>query len=267
MENTFIFSVVTFIYGLSSVLYIAGSVFHSEKIVKAGFFFLVFGFAGNVTGFFLRWIESYRLGIGRIPLSNLYESLVFFAVSAAFLYIVFLKKNTYPTVGAIVSTIIFFAMAYAGISPNSDSAISPLVPALRSNWLTTHVMTCFFAYAAFAISFAVSLIIIFKAKEGVLERLEILNSQIILFGFLFLTLGIITGSVWANSAWGRYWSWDSKETWALITWLVYALVLHSRYMTEWSSKVTAWLSILGFLAVMFTYFGVNLILPGLHSYA
>jgi cytochrome c-type biogenesis protein CcsB len=96
--------------------------------------------------------------------------------------------------------------------------------------------------------------------------LDILTHQMIMFGFLFLTLGIITGAVWANSAWGTYWSWDPKETWSLITWFIYAILLHLRLMRGWNGKRIAIVSIIGFMAVLFTYFGVNL-LPGLHSYA
>ena len=95
--------------------------------------------------------------------------------------------------------------------------------------------------------------------------LEELNHQLVMFGFLFLSAGIITGAVWANSAWGRYWGWDPKETWSLITWFVYATLLHARMVRGWRGRRIAYLSIGGFAAVMFTYFGVNY-LPGLHSY-
>ena len=98
-----------------------------------------------------------------------------------------------------------------------------------------------------------------------LRVLDELNYQLIMFGFLFLSAGIITGAVWANSAWGRYWGWDPKETWSLITWFIYATLLHAKLMRGWHGRRIAFLSILGFFAVLFTYFGVNL-LPGLHSY-
>jgi len=155
------------------------------------------------------------------------------------------------------------------------------MPALKSNWLIAHVFTCFVGYAAFAISFGVSIMYLIKGDrgkakaggndQGLLAKLpsvavlEELIHQMVLFGFLFLTIGIITGSVWANSAWGRYWGWDPKETWSLITWFIYAALLHFRLMRGWRGKRIAILSVVGFLAVMFTYFGVNL-LPGLHSY-
>jgi cytochrome c-type biogenesis protein CcsB len=97
------------------------------------------------------------------------------------------------------------------------------------------------------------------------DILDELNYQLIIFGFLFLSVGIISGAVWANSAWGRYWGWDPKETWSLITWFVYATLLHAKMMRGWQGRRIAFLSIVGFAAVIFTYFGVNL-LPGLHSY-
>jgi cytochrome c-type biogenesis protein CcsB len=162
------------------------------------------------------------------------------------------------------------------MSPNISDRIQPLVPALKSNWLIAHVATCFFGYAAFAIAFGMSIMYLIKAtrpdkSEGIIGHipklgvLDELTHQMVLFGFLFLTGGIITGAVWANSAWGSYWSWDPKETWSLITWFIYATLLHARLMRGWQGKKIAYLSIFGFAAVLFTYFGVNL-LPGLHSY-
>jgi cytochrome c-type biogenesis protein CcsB len=232
--------------------------------------------AATTAGLLLRWVESYQMGIGHAPLSNLYESLVFFAWTAGliYLYVEFKYKNA--LIGAFVTPIAFLAMAYASMSPNISDRIQPLVPALKSNWLIAHVATCFFGYAAFAIAFGLSIMYLIKARnpdriEGIighfpkLDVLDELTHRMVLFGFLFLTGGIITGAVWANSAWGSYWSWDPKETWSLITWFVYATLLHARLMRGWEGKQIAYLSILGFSAVLFTYFGVNL-LPGLHSY-
>ena len=172
----------------------------------------------------------------------------------------------------------FLAMAYASYSPNVSSRIQPLIPALKSNWLIAHVITCFVGYAAFALSFALSLMYLIKRLEkggrtSVFLRLipmknilDDLNYQMVVIGFLMLTLGIITGSVWAHSAWGSYWTWDPKETWSLITWFVYASVLHSRMMRGWRGKKIAVFSVIGFCCVLFTYFGVNYLLSGLHSY-
>jgi cytochrome c-type biogenesis protein CcsB len=224
----------------------------------------------------MRWVESYSLGIAHAPLSNLYESLVFFSLTIIIVYLVIEKKYKNRVIGAFTTPIAFLAMAYASLNPNISDRIQPLLPALKSNWLIAHVMTCFVGYSAFAIAFGISCMYLFKQKDTEGKRsllahfpnarvLDELNHQMIMFGFLFLTIGIITGSVWANSAWGRYWGWDPKETWSLITWFIYATVLHARMMRGWSGKRIAYLSILGFVAVLFTYFGVNY-LPGLHSY-
>ena len=155
-----------------------------------------------------------------------------------------------------------------------EKGSKPLMPALRSNWLYFHVFTAIMAYGAFAVSFALA--ILYLIKEGTsgrmagnlppLEVLDELTYKIIMAGMPFLTLCIVTGAVWAEYAWGRYWSWDPKETWSLITWFVYAVYLHARFVANWKGKKAIYLALGGFLAVLFTFFGVNLLLPGLHSY-
>jgi cytochrome c-type biogenesis protein CcsB len=229
-------------------------------------------------GLIYRWVESYRLGIGHAPLSNLYESLIFFAWAIILLYLLIEWRTRNRSVGVFITPIAFLAMAYASYSPNINSRIQPLVPALKSNWLIAHVLTCFLGYAAFALAFCLSLMYFFKRMDKPSGKnlfvklipgtsiLDDLNYQMVAIGFLLLTLGIITGSVWAHSAWGTYWSWDPKETWSLITWLVYAAFLHSRMVRGWRGKRLAVMSIVGFSCVLFTYFGVNY-LAGLHSYA
>lgn len=273
MNSSAILSIVTFVYALSAVLYIGGWIFKQDLPGKLGTVTALIGAAANGAGLLLRWRESYVLGVGHAPLSNLYESLVFFAFTIILLYLFMERKLENRNLGSFAAPLAFFAMAYASLSPDISDRIQPLLPALKSNWLIAHVLTCFLGYAAFAIAFALSIIYLLKeTKDTPLlqrlpsrEMLDELTHQLIMFGFLFLTLGIITGSVWANSAWGTYWSWDPKETWSLVTWFIYATLLHARLMRGWSGKRIAMISILGFMAVMFTYFGVNY-LPGLHSY-
>ena len=275
MNSQTTFSIVTFIYGLAVLLYVTAWVFKKARPQKLATATLIVAAAGNAAGILMRWAESYRMGIGHVPLTNLYESLVFFALVFAVVYLFIEFRYHIRTIGIVASPIPFLAMAYASL-PKVKSGIEPLIPALKSNWLIAHVMTCFIGYAAFAIAFGISILYLVKsAKEhegsvlmARLPDLKILDElmyQMVMFGFLFLSAGIITGAVWANQAWGRYWGWDPKETWSLITWLIYAAVLHARLMRGWEGKRIAWLCILGFLAVLFTYFGVNL-LPGLHSY-
>jgi len=276
MNSSFLLSITTFIYGLAAFLYIAFWVFKKPLPGRLATWTTMIGLSGNLAGVIMRWVESYRLGVGHAPLSNLYESLVFFSMTIIIVYLVIEMKYKNRIIGAFTTPIAFLAMAYASMSPNISDRIQPLLPALKSNWLIAHVITCFVGYAAFAIAFGISCMYLFKqrdteAKSSLLalfpntKVLEELNHQMIMFGFLFLTTGIITGAVWANSAWGRYWGWDPKETWSLITWFIYATLLHARMMKGWGGKRIAYLSIIVFVAVLFTYFGVNY-LPGLHSY-
>lgn len=276
MTSSSILSLVTFIYGLAAFLYTVAWIFRNQTSGRLATWTAVVGLAGNTAGIILRWVESYGLGIGHAPLSNLYESLIFFAWTITLIYLYIEQRYKFRAIGAFTTPLAFLALAYASLSPNISDRIQPLLPALKSNWLIAHVVACFIGYAAFAIAFGISIMYLFKKRDtentGVfLERfpapnvLEELNHQMVMLGFLFLSVGIITGAVWANSAWGRYWGWDPKETWSLITWFVYATLLHARMMRGWRGRKIAYLSIFGFGAVLFTYFGVNY-LPGLHSY-
>jgi cytochrome c-type biogenesis protein CcsB len=276
MNSSGVLSIITFVYGLAGFCYLFAWVFKKQAVGKAATWVALIGLAGNIVGIGMRWAESYQLGFGHAPLSNLYESLVFFAATIVLIYLFIERKYSNRVIGAFVAPLAFLAMAYASLSPNISDRIQPLIPALKSNWLIAHVIACFIGYGAFAVAFGVSLMYLMKPKTaddpGTLMShlpnaniLDELNHQLVMFGFLFLSVGIITGAVWANSAWGRYWGWDPKETWSLITWFVYATLLHARLMRGWRGKRTAILSIGGFTAVLFTYFGVNL-LPGLHSY-
>ena len=181
------------------------------------------------------------------------------------------------TIGVIASPLAAIAIAVTSLVPGVQSEIRPLIPALQSNWLAIHVITCFLGYAAFAIAFGISVGYLIQLKRERSPRgpiswlpasqiLDDINYKAIVIGFPMLTLGIITGAAWASYAWGSYWSWDPKETWSLITWFIYAAFLHARYARDWRGKKTALLSIIGFCAVIFTYFGVNFLLAGLHSY-
>jgi cytochrome c-type biogenesis protein CcsB len=278
MLSSSILSYITFGYFLGFMLYLLMMVMGREFFGRLATYVTATGLAAHTLAIILRWIESYRLGIGHAPLSNLYESLVFFSWTIVFLYLLVEWRTRNRTLGTFVAPLAFLVVAYASFSPNITSRIQPLIPALKSNWLIAHVITCFIGYAAFGLSFALSLMYVLKRLDtrdrknvflklipgpGILEEL---NYQMVVIGFLLLTLGIITGSVWAHSAWGSYWSWDPKETWSLITWLIYASVLHSRLVRGWRGKRIAILCFVGFFCVLFTYLGVNY-LPGLHSYA
>jgi cytochrome c-type biogenesis protein CcsB len=230
---------------------------------------LIFVWVVHTAGIGWRWIESYRMGIGHAPLSNLYESLVFCGWSIGLALILVRRRFEADAVLLIGIPLLFLVMASTFLL-NPD--IKPLIPALQSNWLTAHVISCFLGYAGFTVSFlAATLLLLAKSSksiEALFPKIEILDEIVyrsILIGYPMLTLGIITGAAWADYAWGAYWSWDPKETWSLITWLVYSGFLHARLTRGWSGGRAAALSVLGFGAVLFTYFGVNY-LEGLHSY-
>ena len=275
IESTFIISNVTFIFGVSAFFYLAGWIFKSQTAGRLGTVAMVVATIGSTGAFILRWMETYWVGYGHMPLASLYESLIFFslAIGVTYLFVEFWYKIR--TIGFFAALAAFLVLAYASL-PTVGSQIQPLMPALQSNWLIVHVMTYFFGYAALTLAFCISILYLVKSagkapESGILGRipgfktLDELTYQMVMFGFLFITLGLITGAVWAEQAWGRYWGWDPKETWSLITWFIYATLLHARLMRGWEGKRLAYISILGFGAVLFTYFGVNL-LPGLHSY-
>ena len=277
MDSSQLLGITTFTYLFASFLYIGALLFRSDKLGRFATWFTVVALVVQTVGLGLRWIESYQMGIGHAPLTNMYESVVFFAWTIVIFYLGIEWKFKTRTIGAFSLPLAFLAMAYASFAP-INKGISPLIPALQSNWLLAHVITCFVGYAAFAIAAALGIMYLLKSyfgkdsntNEGSLfPSLKVLDDIIhksMVFGFIWLSAGIITGAIWANSAWGTYWSWDPKETWSLITWFVYAITLHARYTRGISGKAIAWLSLVGLLAVLFTYYGVNFLLSGLHSY-
>jgi len=239
----------------------------------------------------MRWIgENY------FPLSNLYESLIFLSwgLSTIHLFIEFQTKSR--LIGSIATPIMFFLSGFSSLTlPTDMQKALPLVPSLQSNWLMMHVTMMMISYATLIVGSLLSILylffIIFNSKSSqkesvviennsnesiistvnysklsLLETVDIWSYRIIGLGFPFLTIGIISGAVWANEAWGSYWSWDPKETWALITWLVFAIYLHSRLLKGWQGKKAAILGSCGFFVIWICYLGVNFLGKGLHSY-
>lgn len=280
MSSSLLFNVTTICYMVSMLIFFAFLASKNKTVGLAGSLAAYAGFIIQTVAIILRWRESYAMGHGHAPLSNLYESVVFFAWTIVLIYGLIEFKYKYRIVGAFVIPFALLGMAWAQLGLNSG--IEPLVPALQSNWLLYHVITCFLGYAAFAVACGISIMYLIKAgKEsdssdspagGLLALfpsirvLDDLNYRAIMIGFPLLTLGIVTGAAWANYAWGTYWSWDPKETWSLIVWFIYAAFLHARITRGWVGKRAAVLSIVGFAATIFCYLGVNLFLSGLHSY-
>jgi cytochrome c-type biogenesis protein CcsB len=180
----------------------------------------------------------------------------------------------FPVLGAFAAPVIFLIIGYAAMQSKD---VKELMPALRSNWLGFHVSTAIIAYGAFGVSFVLSIIFLLRDRmkaSGFLdqhipdkEKLDMISYRSVSLGLLFLTFTIITGAIWAERAWGSYWSWDPKETWSLVTWIIYAIYLHLRLRKGWRGRSAAIFAVVGFICVLFTYLGVNTWLPGVHSYA
>lgn len=275
MFSSKLLGVATIGYLICSAMYVSYLFFRNEKFGKVITLILGLSLSCQIVGWGLRWSESYKLGYGHIPLTNFYESLISVSWTTVLIYLIIEYRFKIKTLGAIVLPIVSLAMACASLSPNINDKIEPLIPSLQSNWLTYHVITCFLSYSAFAVSFGASIVYLIKNKKGE-TKADLFPSQVILdemiyktiaIGFLFLSVGIITGAIWADITWGNYWSWDPKETWSLITWFIYSAFLHARFTMGWKGPRTAILSIIGFAAVLFTFLGVSFLLPGLHSYA
>ena len=298
----------------------ASLIFSSLKnLTKIGFYGTA---CANVLAFLLlglRW-----LNFGYFPLSNLYESLIFLVWGITFVTLIVEDNSNVAIVGSISTPIALFVTGFASLSlPESMQAPSPLVPALKSNWLMLHVTVMMLSYASLIVGSLLSIFFLVLAKNqtsnlavqgnsygdmfakpaytdtffyesdssvlapnatgeyqtgypekektsenrlGLLESIDNLSYRTISFGFPLLTMGIIAGAVWANEAWGSYWSWDPKETWALITWLVFASYLHARITKSWQGEKPAMIASVGFVVVWICYLGVNFLGKGLHTY-
>jgi len=230
----------------------------------------------GTTGLCVRWYESYLLGpdIGHIPISNLYEVFVFFSLITALLYLFYEGRYNTRKLGAFVLPIISIAVLFLlWYSFTRDAyQIQPLVPALQSYWMKIHVPANFIGYGGFAIAAMIGIAYLL-VSQGILashlpkqEVLEDVMYKAIAIGFAFFTIATILGALWAAEAWGSYWSWDPKETWALIVWINYAVWLHMRLTRTLRGAMLAWWAIVGLFVVTFAFIGVNLFLSGLHSY-
>jgi len=217
------------------------------------------------------------LEVGHTPITNMHEAVSFFAWSMTWGFLIFRWRYRVKNFGVFVSVGITLLMAVAAMSSRE---VVPLPPALRSHWLPVHASIALMANAFLAMGFFGGIMYLLQEREiksrrfGIfferlpsLESLDSLNQHCLAVGFPLLTLGIITGSVWAKQAWGSYWQWDPKETWSLITWFIYAALLHFRFTMGWRRRRAAIMSIVGFGAALFTLWGVTFLLGGVHSYA
>jgi cytochrome c-type biogenesis protein CcsB len=267
MSALFVFSTVFYWIGLLARSPFGGSV--GSKLCWAA---VVLGF----TGMMVRWYESYLIGsdVGHIPVSNLYEVFILFSMITALFYLYYEQRYGTRQLGPFVLLVISAAVGFLlWYTVARDAAeIQPLVPALQSWWMKIHVPANFIGYGTFALAAMVGCAYLLKSHGILADRLpalEVLDDVMyksISVGFAFFTVATILGALWAAEAWGGYWSWDPKETWALIVWLNYAAWLHMRLMSGLRGRPAAWWALIGLLVTTFAFLGVNMFLSGLHSY-
>lgn len=243
------------------------------------------GRAGSIAGWFTIFMLFMSLLFRTIieqhaPWSNLYEFSLSFTTAMLLCYLIFEARfhervRAWGLYVCVLSIVTLGIAIYLGVAYNLINGSAQLIPALQDQpILTIHVSTAIFAYALFSVSFGAGLIMLAQGGEGQryawlpsAEAADELAYKAIIVGFPLLALTLILGAYWANYAWGHYWSWDPKETSALVTWLIYAVYLHARGIRGWRGKRIAWLLTLGFVATLFTYYGVSFFVPSLHSYA
>ena len=260
-ESTF-FTAAFAIYFVAALFYLVFLFGKKAGRAKTGFALVIAGLVIHTIALVLRTFQS-----GHAPFTNMYESMSFLAWAIVLAFVIIEAKYKIPKVGAYLMLIVIGIMALAS-SPLMPKEAEPLVPALQSYWLWLHVSVTLLGEAFFAVAFITSIMYLRAKDPEKREKMDSVSYRCVSIGFPLFTLGgLVFGMVWAQKAWGTYWSWDPKEVWSLITWFVFALYLHTRIVMGWKGKRSAFIAILGFLAALFTFFGVNYLLAGLHSYA
>ena len=265
------FALLVLAYAMSLARHHIAAISFRNPVYTLGMLVFVATLLYHAYGYVLRWIAS-----GRAPLSNGYESLIFIALMigvAGLYYEIQSRRASMAALSALLTSVILGV----AMLPTFDAAITPLVPVLSSYWLIIHVtiITASYGYLGLSAVIAMTMLVLHLFKrpgrmtlELAIHELNRLNWNVMVTGLAFLSVGTFLGGVWANESWGRYWGWDPKETWSLVTILVYAFVAHFRFVKSLNCPINlAAGCFLGISSVGMTYFGVNYFLSGLHSYA
>ena len=251
------------VYALAMALQFTGTVFKKEKLLKASWLLFLAAFVLHCAFLVARGVAARRL-----PLSNQFEFANAFAWGIALLLIVVKKRlrADWLTVAAMPAVVL--VMTYAALQPME---IHDLMPALRSAWFGVHIGSAVISYSAFVLAGVSGLRYLLTARKlgddcKALDQMDYLSYRMVAFGFLFLTVVILSGAIWAEQAWSSFWSWDPKEVWALITWIIYAVYLHLRLRKKSRGKAMAWFVAIAVPVVFFTFAGVNTFMKGMHTY-
>uniref|UniRef100_Q31JM7 ABC-type transport system involved in cytochrome c biogenesis, permease component n=1 Tax=Hydrogenovibrio crunogenus (strain DSM 25203 / XCL-2) TaxID=317025 RepID=Q31JM7_HYDCU len=271
------------LFVLATVAYFLALFSKSNYVGKVASAIAWSGVAFGLVGMMVRWRESYLINpdYGHIPVSSLYEVFILFAVLTTLIYLYYEQKLRTRSMGGFVMLIVSASIAFLlwYTFDREAHVIQPLVPALKSYWMKIHVPANFVGYGAFSIAAMVGLAYLITEKFQTknpnsqfvksmpsLESMDDLMYKTVALGFAFFTIATVLGAMWAAEAWGGYWSWDPKETWALIVWLNYAAWLHIRMSKGWRGRPMALWALVGLLVTTFAFLGVNMFLSGLHSY-
>jgi cytochrome c-type biogenesis protein CcsB len=272
MTGTILFMLALAAYFAAAIIGIADLFRKDRDSYRVLLAITIAGFSVHTAAIIYRYVAA-----GYLPISSMHEAASFFAWSIVLVQLFLSLRYHIGIMGAFIMPVVFSMMFTAAFLPRT---IKPLSPVLQSNWLWVHTIFAFLGYAAFAVAFGVGIMYLIqehylKSRHlgGLFQRLPSLqalddmNYRLISLGFPLLTLAIVTGALWSESAFGYYWRWDSKEVWSLITWLIYATIFHLRLTAGWRKKRAAWLSIIGFLVVLFTFFGVSYLLKSYHQFS
>lgn len=264
------------LFVLATVTYWISLAARSAFVAKVGTALTWSAVLMGLIGMMVRWYESYLISpdVGHIPVSNLYEVFILFSIITALMYLYYERLYANRQMGAFVLPVISAAVGFLLWYTFDRQAheIQPLVPALQSYWMKIHVPANFIGYGAFALAAMVGIAYLLAGRGILASRLpdlrvmDDLMYKAIAVGFGFFTIATILGAMWAAEAWGGYWSWDPKETWALIVWLNYAAWLHIRLVKGLRGPMLAWWAVVGLFVTLFAFLGVNMFLSGLHSY-
>lgn len=270
MNDVSLFWLAFWAYLLGMILNVLATTSKRKGVWISARTVMMIGFAAHTVALVWRSIAT-----GHLPLSNLFEYMSLFAWATVLLYVILSFRLKWPAAGALVAGVAFAVLVGASLLPKEGQ--TQLVPALQSYWLQIHVGLAVLGEAAFAVAFATSIMYLFIRRKELrrggseafsesLKGLDSLSNNFIKLGYPLFTIGaLFAGAVWAQRAWGSFWSWDPKEVGSLVVWLIYSAYLHTRFVRGWRGRGSAILSIIGFSLVVFTMLG-NLFLGGLHAY-
>jgi cytochrome c-type biogenesis protein CcsB len=277
MKNIIIYNVLTYVYLASTVLYLLYVLFRQKQIGQIATGVTCIACAAHVAAFILRWIESYQAGIGHLPIRGPYECLTFSAGMIVLMYLVIEFTIKTKAFGAFVLPCVSVMMIYATLNSGINSRIQPMPEVLQGNYMTYHLTSCFVGYGAFTISWAASILFLLNSVRIITTSnslkkvfvpshlLDEISYKMIAIGFIMFSIMLVTGMFHSKIVWGRYWEWDPVQTWSLLTWIVYAIILHGRYTWRWRGEISATLSIVGFgLSVVSFLVGAGLVSGSQH---